>query len=76
MYDYSKLIGLIVEKYGTRDAFAKSIGWTKSKLSSRLTCTTHFKQDEIDMICSTLGIPASKIGSFFYTKKVAILATV
>lgn len=35
-FDYAKLTGLIVEKYGTRGKFAKSLGVSERTLSLKL----------------------------------------
>jgi hypothetical protein len=71
--DYSKLLGRIIELYGTRDAFGKAINWNKSRISSRLNNLTPFKQDEIDLWCEYLNIPSIEIGVFFYSNSSQIV---
>lgn len=70
MFDHSKLLGRIVEKYGTRGIFAEAAGMTASQLYSRLQGTTEFTAEEIDRIATALEIPQSEIPAYFFTKKV------
>lgn len=70
MFDFDKLKGLIVEKYGTRAAFAKALGLTPGQLSVRLSGAVHFKSPEIVKTTELLGIKSSDIGVYFFTPKV------
>ena len=72
MFDFSKLCGRIIEKYGTRDAFADAIGMARSALSARLNNKVPFKPVEILRITSPeiLDIPNCEIGIYFFTQKV------
>ena len=71
-FNYNKLIGRIIEKFGTRSAFAAAIGMTDATLSSRLNNVTPFKADEIKKICApdVLDIPDEAIPEYFFTLKV------
>lgn len=69
-FDYSKLEGRIIEKFKTRSAFADVLGWTKSRVSSRLNGRVAFSTDEISLWCNVLGIPADKVTLYFFTLKV------
>ena len=69
-FEYSKLIGFIVEKYGTRRAFAEALGWTDTKLSARLNNAVPFSTVEINQVCALLGIPDEDIAAYFFTPKV------
>ena len=70
-FDYRRLSGRIVERFGTRSAFAKAIGMAPSALSHRLSGHTLIsteattKWGEPDM----LDIPAEDIHMFFLTPK-------
>jgi hypothetical protein len=66
-FDHSKLIGRIIEKFGTRAEFVKHIGWTDSKLSTRLNNQVQFDADEIIVLCQTLDIPTNEIGTYFFS---------
>lgn len=69
-FEYNKLVGRIVEKYGTRTAFAAAVGMTESALSARLNNKTPFSAPEISRACAALGIPESDISTYFFTLKV------
>ena len=69
-YDYSKLNGRIVEKYGTKARFAAALGLSEHSLSKKLTGQTHFKQPEISRACELLDIPDACVHEYFFTLKV------
>lgn len=71
-FEYSKLKGRIIEKYGTRKAFAECIGMTASALSDRLNNKVPFSAPEIARICAedVLDIPEKDIAIYFFTPKV------
>ena len=69
-FNYSKLIGRIAEKYGTRRAFAAALGMTDAALSSRLNNQVPFKATEIAKICALLDIADEAIPEYFFTLKV------
>ena len=69
-FDYSKLNGRIVEKYGTRKAFAKKVGITESALSNKLNHRTSVMTGDIVSWASALGINTDEIGSYFFAKEV------
>lgn len=37
MFDYSKLIGRIIEKFDTRKAFAHAVGYSENTISKKLS---------------------------------------
>lgn len=67
-YNYNKLRGLIVEKYGTMGRFSKEIGISETSLSLKLNNRAPFKQSDIEVICSALEIPPEEISVFFFDK--------
>ena len=67
--DYSKLIGRIVEKHGTRAAFADAMGMTAEKLSRRLNGRSDWNINEYIKACELLDIPAQEMGAYFFTPK-------
>ena len=71
MFDFSKLIGRIIEKYGSRSAFAAAIGYSESALSYRLNNRIAFDIEEIYNIClpEYLDIEAQDIPAYFFTPK-------
>ena len=69
-YDYSKLIGKIIEKYGKRASFAKAMKLSEHSLSMKLNSKISFKQEEIVKACRLLGIDFSEIPVYFFAVKV------
>lgn len=65
-YQYRKLIGRIVEVYGTRKAFAKAIGLSENSLSLKLTGKTGISQEDIIEWSKLLNIPQAEYGSFYF----------
>jgi len=69
-YNYSKLKGRIIEKYGSQSGFASVLGVTQSTLSQKLNGHYNFSQDEINVISKHLEIEKEEIGTYFFTNKV------
>lgn len=71
-FDFSKLNGRIVEKFGTRAAFAVVAGFSESALSYRLNGKIHFDSDEIFRIIAPdcLDLSPADIPVYFFTPKV------
>lgn len=68
--DFSKLIGLIIEKFKTRNAFCKAWGRTPEYLSRRLNNITEFDANDYIEIVALLGIDPRDINTYFLTLKV------
>lgn len=66
-FDHSKLLGRIIEKFGSQKALCAHIGWTESKLSARLNNLVQFDADEIYMLADVLDIPAEEIPAYFFS---------
>ena len=69
MFDNSKLVGRIIEKFKTRTEFAKAMGLTPSTLSYRLK-TGNWHAKDIIKATEVLDIPATEISKYFFEKKV------
>jgi hypothetical protein len=69
-FDFSKLLGRIVEKFGTRSAFAAELGLADSVLSSRLSNKVYFNAEEIHRSCEILDIDPQDIPVYFFAVKV------
>lgn len=69
-FDYSKINGMIKEKFGTQKAFAKALGVSNTSLSLKLNSNAYFTQKEIMKIVDIFSIPVGKIGTYFFTLKV------
>lgn len=69
-FDYSKLRGRIVEKFGTQQAFAKALGVSARTLSLKMNNRIPFGQGEIDNAITLLDATPQDIKAYFFTKAV------
>lgn len=69
-YNYKKLLGRIVEVYGTQYEFAKALSISEHTLSIKLNNKVNFKQCEIAKACELLNINSAEISEYFFTEKV------
>lgn len=69
-FEYSKLKGKIIEKYGTQGMFAKALGISERTLSLKLNNRVFFSQDEINRTLHLLGIKADDVAAYFFIAKV------
>lgn len=67
-FNYSKLRGKIVEKYGSIAAFSTALGISNITLSMKLNNKIRFTSDDIIKIVELLEIPADEIGDYFFTQ--------
>ena len=70
MFNFDKLLGRIIEKYGTRKAFAAAMEMSESSLCDRLNGKIPFKTEEIWKAAKLLDIRSEEIGEYFFTPKV------
>ena len=69
-YNYSALLGKIVEVFGTQANFAEALGVSEHTVSLRLNGKRQWKQEEILRASSLLHIPKEEIAHYFFTLKV------
>lgn len=71
-FDYSKLRGRIVEKYGTCENFAAAIGSTPATVSAKLNNKSKITGPDIHKWSQPefLDIAADEIGVYFFTPEV------
>lgn len=71
-FDFSRLAGRIVEKFGTRSAFAAAVGIGESSLSEKLNNKRQIDSTEIVEWSGPglLDIPAEQLHLYFLTPKV------
>ncbi len=68
-FNFNKLKGKIVEKYGTQAAFAKGFGVSDVVFSQKMNNKVRFNSEDIIKIVKMLDIPGDKISEyFFYTR--------
>lgn len=72
--DYSKLIGRIIEKFGTRKAFAEVCGFSENTISKKLSGKMAITTVDIDNWCTPelLDIASSEIPEYFFAFKVQV----
>lgn len=69
-FDFSKLRGKIVEKYGSQRAFAGAINQSCNTLSRKMHNKMQFSSDDIVSISELLEIPGEEIGAYFFAERV------
>ncbi len=69
-YDYSKLTGLIVEKFRTRYKFADAMNMKHSSISLKLNNQVGFSQEEIIKAMELLQIPPCELDQYFFKQKI------
>lgn len=69
-FDYSKLKGRIIEKYGSQMMFAEAMGLSERSLSFKLNGKRLWKQNEIYRAIQLLGLDDSDIQTYFFNHKV------
>lgn len=67
-FDHSKLLGRIIEKFGSQRALCAHIGWTESRLSARLNNLVQFDAEEMYLLAraDVLDIPAEEFSVYFF----------
>ena len=68
-YDYSKLKGLIVEKYQTQTQFAHAMGLSERSISLKLNRKVGWTQAEISKACKLLSIDSEHIAAYFFARR-------
>lgn len=69
-FDYSKLKGRIVEKFGNNSEFAAAMGWSLVTNSKKLSNKVMWQQDEILKAIELLSLKITDIIIYFFTKEV------
>ncbi|BDU82541.1 DUF739 family protein [Clostridium perfringens] len=69
-FDYDKLRGRIIERFGTQREFARALQVSERTLSLKLNNKIFFSQDEIKKASELLNISLEEIQIYFFRKKV------
>lgn len=69
-YDYSKLLGRIIEMFGTRAVFADKMCMSEHTLSRKLTNKSYWTQEEMQRASELLDFPLKEIQVYFFTLEV------
>lgn len=69
---YAKLIGRIIEKFGTRRAFAKAVGFSENTVSKKLSGKMAITTNDIEKWSKPeiLDIKPKEYHEFYFTPKV------
>lgn len=68
VFNYRKLRGKIIEKYGTITEFVKIYGVSQNTFSRKLNNRLKFSADDIIKIVNILEIPESEIKEYFFNQ--------
>ena len=66
-YNYSRLCGIIVEKFGTQSKFSVAMGLSERSISRKLNGRVDWRQSEISKSCELLDIDNNDINKYFFT---------
>jgi len=69
-FDYSKLRGRIVEKFGSQVSFAKAMDISERTLSLKMSGKRTWKQPEICLAIKLLGLSYKDISDYFFALEV------
>lgn len=69
-FEYSKLRGRIIEKYGSLSNFSKKLGLSNNIFSKKMNNKVRFTPEDIVAMTSLLEISTDEIGIYFFTEKV------
>ena len=68
-FDYSKLRGRIVEKFGNMNAFANEVGISQIALSRKLNNKTSITREDMINWSKVLDISIDEYGAFYFAEK-------
>lgn len=69
-FNYAKLKGRIVEKYGSQAVFSRALGVSERTLSLKINNKIFFTQGEIKRASELLDIDMSNIDKYFFAQNV------
>lgn len=69
-FDYSKLKGRIIEKYGTQHNFSEAMKWSERTLSLKMNGLRAWTQKDICRAVELLDISEREIPEYFFKMKV------
>ena len=67
-FNYDKLLGRIVEVYGSQSNFAKDMKLSERNISFKLNNVRRWKDTEIKLAMQLLKIPESKVHLYFFNE--------
>lgn len=70
MFDYSKLRGRIIEKFGNTKDFIEAMNFSKTTFYSKMNNNSDWDSQEIFRACNLLDIAEFDIPAYFFTETV------
>ena len=67
IFNYAKLRGRMVEKYGSIEKTAEAAGLRRDMISLALNGKRQFTQADIMTLAKALEIPHEEVGAYFFT---------
>ena len=67
MYEYKKLKGRIVERFGSQKVFAPHVNLSTVSVSQKLNGLKGFSQKDIELWANVLEIPKEDYAAYFFT---------
>lgn len=67
IFNYAKLRGRMVEKYGSIEKTAEAAGLRRDMISLALNGKRQFTQADIMTLAKVLEIPSEEVGAYFFT---------
>lgn len=68
-FDYSKLRGRIIEKYGSIEAFSNKTSISNISVSKKLNNKVAISREDMIEWSDLLDIPLEEYGAFYFVKK-------
>jgi hypothetical protein len=68
-FNYAKLRGRIIEKFGSQREFSKSLGIPNASFSRKMQGKCLFRQDEMYKMRNLLDIEEDKMADYFFSAK-------
>jgi len=69
-FNYSKLKGRIIEKFGNQSEFAKAMNCSERTMSLKLNNKIPWRQTEICRALELLCVPIEEVSEYFFIPKV------
>ena len=69
-FEYGRLKGRIIEKFGSQKKFAETMGCSEATITKKLTNSVGFDTEEIVLWCRTLEIEHEDIPAYFFVLSV------
>lgn len=66
-FNYAKLRGRIIEKYGTQTEFVEKFGISSNSFSLKMNNKSRFTTDDIVKLTEMLEIEKEEVGEYFFT---------